>query len=98
MLIAASRNLQAWLPQMQVLDATQYRAHLKHPPAASDPLVCVSDLTVNFRLDQARESAVLRQVNFAIAPGKIIGLPGESGCGKTRSALSTRGFVPPHPR
>lgn len=98
MLIAASRNLQAWLPQMQVLDATQYRAHLNHPPAASDPLLCVSDLTVNFRLDQARESAVLRQVNFAIAPGKIIGLLGESGCGKTTTALSILRLLAPAAR
>jgi len=73
---------------MEVLDANQCRANAPHLFPVSDALLYVSGLSVRFRLDSAREASVLRNVSFAIASGKIVGLLGESGCGKTTTALA----------
>jgi peptide/nickel transport system ATP-binding protein len=70
---------------MGTLDANQDRVIRSR---ASDDLLRVFNLTVNFLLDSKRESYVLKQVNFTIARGEIVGLLGESGSGKTTTALS----------
>jgi oligopeptide/dipeptide ABC transporter ATP-binding protein len=81
---------------MTVLDASQDRASLSPPnDSASGNLLCVSDLSVRFQLNSAIESWVLRRVSFTIAPGKIVGLLGESGCGKTTLALSIMRLLAP---
>ena len=38
--------------------------------------------------------AVLRDVSFALAPGHTLGLVGESGCGKSMTALALMGLLP----
>jgi peptide/nickel transport system ATP-binding protein len=55
---------------------------------ANDELLRVRDLCVSFRRRRERESNVLKQVTFDIAPGEIVGLLGESGCGKSTTALA----------
>jgi ABC-type glutathione transport system ATPase component len=71
---------------MEVLGANQDRVSPVHP--ASNSLLSVRDLSVNFRLENGRESNVLRQVGFTIASSEIVGLLGESGSGKTTTALA----------
>ncbi|MEU8802683.1 dipeptide/oligopeptide/nickel ABC transporter permease/ATP-binding protein [Spirillospora sp. NPDC048819] len=37
----------------------------------------------------------VREVNLTVRPGEIVGIVGESGCGKTLTALSVIGMLPP---
>lgn len=61
---------------------------------AGTDLLSVRDLTVDFRLSYERESNVLKRVGFTIANAEIVGLLGESGCGKTTTALSLMQSLP----
>jgi len=56
-------------------------------------LLEVRDLTVGIKKDGKIYNAVNR-INFAIDEGEIVGLAGESGCGKTMTALSIPNLLP----
>ena len=57
------------------------------------PLLAVTDLRV--RLNTARGPAdALRGIGFQIARGATLGLIGESGCGKSMTALALMGLLP----
>jgi oligopeptide/dipeptide ABC transporter ATP-binding protein len=77
---------------MEVLGTHQDRVSPVRP--ASGNLLSVRDLTVNFRLNSSRESNVLRQISFTTARSEIVGLLGESGSGKTTTALSLMRLLP----
>ena len=72
---------------------------LRHPGAvmASDTALLRSDgLTVGFNTD-AGPITVVDGVDFTIAPGETLGLVGESGCGKSVTAMSIMRLLPsPH--
>ena len=55
----------------------------------------VRNLTVGFETEQGRVTAV-DDVSFEIRPGEVLGLVGESGCGKSVTALSILRLLP-HP-
>ncbi len=56
-------------------------------PAA--PLLDVRDLTVVYGRDgDERASVAVREVSFALRRGEVLGLVGESGCGKTTTGLA----------
>ncbi len=57
-------------------------------------LLEVRDLTVNFSSEYG-VAEVLDGVNFSINEGEVMGLVGESGCGKTTLARSILGVLPP---
>ena len=59
-------------------------------------LLEVRDLRVSFATDGGRFRAV-DGVSFSVEPGKVLGLVGESGCGKSVTALSIMGLVPQPP-
>ncbi|BCS48998.1 ABC transporter ATP-binding protein [Aeromonas jandaei] len=64
----------------------------------SSPMLNVSDLEVTFTVD-GDELKVLDGVSFSVAPGQTLGLVGESGCGKSVTALAIMGLLPrPHGR
>jgi len=52
----------------------------------------VSNLTVSYRLADGAVAAVAG-VSFNLAPGEILGLVGESGCGKSTVALALLGLL-----
>lgn len=56
-------------------------------------LLRVRDLTVRFS-QEGREFTAVNRVSFDIASGEIVGLLGESGCGKTTISLSMLGLLP----
>ncbi len=61
-------------------------------PAAS-PTLQVTDLSVTFATEEGRVSAVDR-VDLTLAQGEIVGVVGESGCGKSVTAMSLTGLLP----
>ena len=72
-----------------------YRRQFRGPAATDRPLALldVHDLCVT--LHTARGPApVLRGVSFALAAGSTLGLIGESGCGKSITALALMGLLP----
>ena len=56
-------------------------------------LLKVRDLSVTFETDYVKIHAV-RNVSFDIAPGEKVGFLGESGSGKTTTALALMGMIP----
>ncbi len=62
----------------------------------SAPLLSVRDLVIEFSTEQGVVRAV-DGVSFDVFPNETVGLVGESGCGKTVTALSILGLVPSPP-
>ena len=59
-------------------------------------LLSVKDLVVEFET-RAGIVRVLDQISFDVKSGEILGIVGESGCGKSMTALSLMGLVPSPP-
>ncbi|MDP6144027.1 MAG: ATP-binding cassette domain-containing protein, partial [Candidatus Marinimicrobia bacterium] len=59
---------------------------------AHDRLLDVQDLTIQYNIE-GNLVPVVDRVSFYIEPGEIIGLVGESGCGKTQVALAQAGLL-----
>jgi peptide/nickel transport system ATP-binding protein len=59
----------------------------------SPPLVEVANLSVRLNTSRGPAEAV-RGVSFALARGETLGLVGESGCGKSITALALMGLLP----
>lgn len=57
------------------------------PAAQESALLAVRDLCVNFRHDR-QDIPVVENISFDIRRGEILGLVGESGCGKSVTAMS----------
>ncbi len=53
----------------------------------------VEDLSVSFELEAGLVNVVDR-INFSVEAGETVGLVGESGCGKSVTALSVMGLLP----
>jgi len=60
----------------------------------SNALLDIRGLSVHFSTPQGIGRAV-ESVDLAIAPGRTLGLVGESGCGKSITALAVLGLIPP---
>jgi len=58
-------------------------------------VVAVRDLEVGFRARGGRRALAVDGVNLAVAPGEIVALVGESGCGKTTLARAILGLARP---
>jgi len=65
-------------------------------PAAARYLLEVKNLRTYFDVDDGEFRAV-DGVSFALEPGRTLGIVGESGCGKSVTALSVMGLIPSPP-
>jgi peptide/nickel transport system ATP-binding protein len=73
-------------------DATEPRVS---SPDASEPLLSVRDLAVSFPTEDGAIRAV-DGVSLDVEPGELLALVGESGCGKSVTALTVMGLTRPH--
>ena len=58
-----------------------------------DPLLEIKDLRISFNTDEGRLCAV-NGVSLSVMPGQIMGLVGESGCGKSVTSMSILRLLP----
>ena len=62
-----------------------------------EPLLKVENLTIAFSEDSV-QTVVVEDVNFSVKPGEVLCIVGESGCGKSVTALSILGLLSPNAR
>ena len=62
---------------------------------AIDPILSIQHLRTSFFTDEGEVPAV-DDISLDIYPSEIVGIVGESGCGKSVTSLSIMGLVP-HP-
>jgi len=62
------------------------------PDSSNGTLLDVTDLSVEFASQEGTVHAV-DHVSFSVKPGELVGLVGESGCGKSITALSILGLT-----
>jgi len=82
------------------IDAAQVKLRQRPLPRLADPeapLLEVKDLAVHFKLESGSVKAV-DGVSFRLDHGEALGIAGESGCGKTTTALSLVRLLPPNAR
>ncbi|HXV26199.1 MAG TPA: ABC transporter ATP-binding protein [Alphaproteobacteria bacterium] len=65
-------------------------------PAFSS-LLSVENLTVGFKTESSGDVLVVEGVSFSVAAGEMVGLVGESGCGKSVTAMSILKLLPMPP-
>ena len=58
------------------------------------PLIDIGELKVVFHGDRGRTTHAVDTVNFDLARGATLGIVGESGCGKSATALAIMGLLP----
>ncbi|MGB6283006.1 MAG: ATP-binding cassette domain-containing protein, partial [Xanthobacteraceae bacterium] len=63
-------------------------------PLISDPLLQIENLKVIFHGDRGSATHAVDGLDLTIGRGQTWGLVGESGCGKTVTALSVMGLLP----
>lgn len=63
----------------------------------AEPLLEVENLTVSFPTDEGMVRAV-RGMNFELRPGRVLGIAGESGSGKSVTSLAILGLLPRNAR
>ncbi|MGW1804378.1 dipeptide/oligopeptide/nickel ABC transporter permease/ATP-binding protein [Streptomyces sp. NPDC002078] len=63
------------------------------PDRSGQPVLAVENLTIGFP-DRHRGVDIVAGVSFEVYPGEVLGLVGESGCGKSLTALTVMGLQP----
>jgi peptide/nickel transport system ATP-binding protein len=61
---------------------------------AADPLLEIEKLKVTFHGDRGRSTHAVDCLDLMVHRGQILGLVGESGCGKSATALAIMGLLP----
>ncbi|MEU1176672.1 dipeptide/oligopeptide/nickel ABC transporter permease/ATP-binding protein [Streptomyces sp. NPDC005820] len=82
-------------PLTGLADAARRLRARARPPVdrGGGPVLTVEDLAVGFP-DRHRGVDVVDGIGFELYPGEVLGLVGESGCGKSLTALTLMGLQP----
>ncbi|MFF5517980.1 dipeptide/oligopeptide/nickel ABC transporter permease/ATP-binding protein [Streptomyces coeruleorubidus] len=73
--------------------ARRLRARARQLPRDGQPVLAVENLTIGF--DQRHGGVdIVDGIGFEVHPGEVLGLVGESGCGKSLTALAIMGLAP----
>ncbi len=74
-------------------EAARRLAERARPLPSGEPILQVRDLTIGF---EGRHNGVdiVDGISFDVRPGEVLGLVGESGCGKSLTALTIMGLEP----
>ncbi|MER5787041.1 dipeptide/oligopeptide/nickel ABC transporter permease/ATP-binding protein [Streptomyces sp. NPDC001980] len=67
------------------------------PSQEGPPVLSVHNLTIGFA-DRHRGVNIVDGIGFEVHPGEVLGLVGESGCGKSLTALTIMGLQPKEAR
>jgi len=92
--LTTSTTLGPSLDQTTIEEIAPAQARLRRKPSGEKPLLEVSGLRTSF----ATRDGIVRAVDgisFSVDRGEIMGLVGESGCGKSVTSLSIMRLVPP---
>ncbi|WP_328431441.1 dipeptide/oligopeptide/nickel ABC transporter permease/ATP-binding protein [Streptomyces sp. NBC_00453] len=73
--------------------AARLRSRARALPHGGQPVLAVENLAIGF---EARHGGVdiVDGISFEVRPGEVLGLVGESGCGKSLTALAVMGLEP----
>ncbi|MEX0427378.1 dipeptide/oligopeptide/nickel ABC transporter permease/ATP-binding protein [Nocardioides sp. DS6] len=74
-------------------EASARLASRARPLPSGEPLLSVRDLRIGFP-DRHEGIDIVDGVSFDVRPGEVLGLVGESGCGKSLTALTLAGLQP----
>jgi peptide/nickel transport system ATP-binding protein/peptide/nickel transport system permease protein len=74
-------------------EAAKRLAQRARPLPAGEPVLRVEDLRIGFP-DRHNGVDIVDGVSFEVRPGEVLGLVGESGCGKSLTALTIMGLQP----
>jgi peptide/nickel transport system ATP-binding protein len=66
--------------------------------SVTEPVFRVEDLSVGYTRSDGQDNVVVWKTTFSLTGGTILGLAGESGCGKSTTALAAIGYRAPGSR
>lgn len=72
--------------------AAEVIAKRAEPSSKAEPLLAVKDLRIEFR-SKSETIVAVPKLSFAVYPGESYGLVGESGCGKSTTAMAIMGYL-----
>ncbi|MFJ5728130.1 dipeptide/oligopeptide/nickel ABC transporter permease/ATP-binding protein [Streptomyces paradoxus] len=77
--------------------AQRLRARARRLPGDGQPVLSVENLAIGFDRRYGGVD-VVDGISFEVHPGEVLGLVGESGCGKSLTALAVMGLLPKEAR
>ncbi|GHF08660.1 ABC transporter [Amycolatopsis deserti] len=89
----AAENVAPVLPIRGLREVGERLSRRSRPLDGREPLLSVEGLTISFP-ERHNGVNVVEDVSFTVRPGEVLGLIGESGCGKSLTALSIVGLQP----
>lgn len=93
--IEATRARELLTTNLNILQKSEGRRsdRLVYPDNNAEPLLEIKDLSIAFP-EAHGDVDIVDRVSFAVRPGETMGLVGESGCGKSITAMSIMGLLP----
>ncbi|GLW45751.1 ABC transporter ATP-binding protein [Streptomyces sp. NBRC 14336] len=73
--------------------ARRVRSRARPLPSGTAPVLTVENLAIGFP-DRHRGVDIVDGISFEVRPGEVLGLVGESGCGKSLTAQTVMGLPP----